>query len=99
MGLDPDVDDKGVTIVSVDEAPVAIEGIRQGKILSTVSQGFWLQGYAPMEWLYWYKRYGYAPQSDILTGPILINADNADQWAQNVRAVFGDKTYDELNTW
>ena len=99
MKLDPDVDDKGVTVLTVDEGPVSIEGVRAGHILATNSQGFWLQGYAPMEWLYWNKKFGYAPQQSILTGPLVINKDNADQWAEQVRGVFGDKAYDEQNTW
>ena len=99
MGLSPDVDNEGVTILTVDEGPVSIEGVREGHVLATNSQGFWLQGFAPMEWLYWNKSHGYAPQSDILTGPVVINADNADQWAKLVRSVFGDKAYDEQNTW
>lgn len=99
MGLSPDVDNEGMTILTVDEGPVSIEGVRANHLLATNSQGFWLQGFAPMEWLYWNKRFGYAPQSDILTGPIVINADNADQWADQVRAVFGDEAYDEQNTW
>ncbi|PDT42629.1 MULTISPECIES: sugar ABC transporter substrate-binding protein [Sinorhizobium] len=99
MKLDPEVDDKGVTVLTVDEGPVSIEGVRAGHVLATNSQGFWLQGYAPMEWLYWNKEFGYAPQSNILTGPVIINKDNADQWAELVRGVFGDKAYDEQNTW
>jgi len=99
MGLDPDVDDKGMTILTVDEGPVSIEGVRAGHILATNSQGFWLQGYEPMEWLYWNKKFGYAPQSNILTGPVIIEKENADQWATQVRTVFGDKAYDEQNTW
>jgi len=99
MGLNPDVDNEGMTILTVDEGPVSIEGVRAGHLLATNSQGFWLQGYAPMEWLYWNKRFGYAPQSDILTGPVVINGENADQWAEQVRGVFGDQAYDEQNTW
>lgn len=99
MELSPDVDNEGMTILTVDEGPVSIEGVRAGHLLATNSQGFWLQGFAPMEWLYWNKRFGYAPQSDILTGPVIINSENADQWAEQVRAVFGDKAYDEQNTW
>lgn len=99
MGLHPDVDNEGVTVLTVDEAPVSIEGIRAGHLLASNSQGFWLQGYAPMEWLYWNKTLGYEPQSDILTGPIIINADNADKWAELVRGVFGDEEYDNQNTW
>jgi simple sugar transport system substrate-binding protein len=99
MGLKPDVDNEGVTVMTVDEAPVSIEGVRAGHILATNSQGFWLQGYAPMEWLYWYHELGYRPNSDILTGPIVINAENADRWAKLVRGVFGDTEYDNQNTW
>ncbi|MGB0663441.1 MAG: sugar ABC transporter substrate-binding protein [Pontibacterium sp.] len=99
MGLSPDVDNKGVTVLTVDEAPVSIEGIRQGKLLAANSQGFWLQGYAPMEWLYWNHELGYEPKSDILTGPVIINAENADKWANLVRSVFGDEEYDKQVTW
>ncbi|MFC3057723.1 sugar ABC transporter substrate-binding protein [Paenirhodobacter populi] len=99
MGLDPDVDDKGVTVLTVDEGPVSIEGVRQGHVLATNSQGFWLQGYAPMEWLYWNIKFGYAPQQDILTGPIIIDKDNADHWAELVRGVFGEEAYNQQNTW
>ncbi|WP_417280284.1 sugar ABC transporter substrate-binding protein [Celeribacter sp.] len=99
MELSPDVDGEGVTILTVDEGPVSIEGVRAGHVLAANSQGFWLQGYAPMEWLYWNKTLGYEPQSDILTGPVIINAENADKWASLVRSVFGDKEYDTQNTW
>jgi len=99
MGLHPDVDNEGVTVLTVDEAPVSIEGIRAGHLLASNSQGFWLQGYAPMEWLYWNLTLGYEPKSDILTGPVIINAANADKWAALVRGVFGDTEYDNQNTW
>lgn len=99
MGLAPDVDNEGVTVLTVDEAPVSIEGIRAGHLLAANSQGFWLQGYAPMEWLYWNKTLGYEPKSDILTGPVIINAENADRWAELVRSVFGEEEYDNQNTW
>lgn len=99
MGLSPDVDADGVTVLTVDEGPVSIEGVRAGHVLATNSQGFWLQGYAPMEWLYWNVKHGYAPQQDILTGPILITRDNADKWADLVRGVFGEEAYNQQNTW
>lgn len=99
LGLSPDVDNEGVTVMTVDEAPVSIEGIRAGHILAANSQGFWLQGFAPMEWLYWNKTLGYEPSSDILTGPIVINAENADKWAALVKGVFGEEEYNNQNTW
>jgi len=99
MGLKPDVDNEGVTVLTVDEAPVSIEGVRAGHLLAANSQGFWLQGYAPMEWLYWNKTLGYEPKSDILTGPVIINAENADKWAELVKGVFGEEEYNKQNTW
>ena len=98
MGLDADVDNKGVTIITVDASPVALAGIKRGRVLATNSQGFWLQGYAPMEWLYWYHSLGYRPQSDILTGPIIVDASNIDHWEKLVRNIFGP-AYDEQDTW
>jgi len=98
MGLDPDVDNKGMTIITVDASPVALGGIKRGHVLATNSQGFWLQGYVPMEWLYWYHTMGYSPQSDILTGPVIVSKENIEHWEKFVRQIFGT-AYDEQDTW
>jgi len=94
LGLSPDVDNEGMTIITVDASPIALEGIKLGKVLSTHSQGFWLQGYLTMEWLYWYKTMNYEPQSDMLTGPIVIDKTEVDSWIQQVRNIFGEE-YDK----
>jgi simple sugar transport system substrate-binding protein len=98
MGLDPDVDNKGMTIITVDASPIALGGIKRGHILATNSQGFWLQGFIPMEWLYWYHELGYKPQSDIITGPVIVSAANIAHWEKFVRKIFL-KAYDEQDTW
>lgn len=95
LDLSPDVDMEGVTILGVDESPVTLEGIREGHILATHSQGFYLQGFSPFEILYWNKELGYVPFNDTLTGPILINKDNIDKWVPFTRNIFGDQ-YDKL---
>jgi simple sugar transport system substrate-binding protein len=82
----------------VDASPIALGGIKRGHILACNSQGFWLQGYIPMEWLYWYHELGYKPQSDIITGPVIVSADNIDHWEKFVRKIFG-KAFDEQDTW
>jgi simple sugar transport system substrate-binding protein len=51
-----------------------------------------------MEWLYWYHELGYKPQSDIITGPVIVSADNIDHWEKFVRKIFG-KAFDEQDTW
>ncbi len=95
LNLSPDVDTKGVTILSVDESPVSLEGVRLGHLLATHSQGFYLQGFTPFELLYWNKQLGYVPFNDVLTGPILIDKNNIDKWVPFTRNIFGT-TYDTL---
>jgi simple sugar transport system substrate-binding protein len=99
LELDPDVDNKGVTILCVDASPVALEGIIAGKVLATHSQGFYLQGYLPPEWLYFYLHFGYTPPPEIITGPIIIDNTNVEKWKKLVMTVFGEKTYKELVLW
>jgi simple sugar transport system substrate-binding protein len=95
LGLSPDVDNEGMTIVTVDASPAALEGIKAGKVLSTHSQGFWLQGFLTMEWLYWNKTLNYVPQSDMLTGPVVIDKTHVDDWIELVRNAFGPEEYDK----
>ncbi len=99
MGLDPDVDNKGMTIITVDASPVALQGIKDGKVLSTNSQGFWLQGFVPMEWLYWYHELGYSPSSDILTGPVIIDGSTIDRWETLVRSIFLEEYDEQALVW
>ncbi|GGO84511.1 sugar ABC transporter substrate-binding protein [Marinobacterium nitratireducens] len=89
LGLDPDVDDRGMTILAVGVGPIGLSGIKNGHLLVTSEQGFWLQGYIPMEWLYWYLEMGYRAQSDIITGPVMVDMSNLDKMDKLSRAVFG----------
>ena len=96
LNLNPGVDMKaGVVMVSTDESPVSLEGIRLGKILATHSQGFYLQGFTPFEILYWNLLLGYRPTSDYLSGPILIDSSNVDSWIPLTKNAFGSQ-YDTL---
>lgn len=99
MGLKPKLADKGMTIVSVDDSPNSLEGIKEGKILASHSQGFWLQGYLPMEILYFNKKMGMHPLTDVITGPVVINASNVDQWIKFVKNVIGEEAYKKQITW
>ena len=69
---------EGVVLVSTDESPVSLEGVAGGYILATHSQGFYLQGFMPFEVLYWNLELGWTPTSNILSGPILVDASNVD---------------------
>ncbi len=96
LNLNPGTDMKsGVVMVSTDESPVSLDGVKAGKILATHSQGFYLQGFTPFEILYWNRELGYAPTSDTLSGPILIDSSNVDRWIPFTRNVFGAQ-YDTL---
>jgi simple sugar transport system substrate-binding protein len=99
LEMQPDVDQEGVTILTVDASPVALEGIISGKVLATHSQGFYLQGWLPAEWLYFYNKFGYLPPPEISTGPIIIDPSNVEQWKELVMKVFGEDTYKELILW
>jgi len=101
MGLHPDLGDKAhkVTIISVDDNPVSLSGVKAGYLLSTVSQEFWLQGYVPLQRLYWYREYGYTPESDILTGPVIIDKTNVDHWITLVQGVIGADNFQKQMPW
>lgn len=95
LTLSPDVDMDGVTVLSVDESPVSLEGVKGGHLLATHSQGFYPQGFTPFEILYWNHELGYRPFGDSLSGPILIDSSIIDNWIPFTRNIFGD-TYDKL---
>jgi simple sugar transport system substrate-binding protein len=72
---------------------------KEGKVLASHSQGFWLQGYLPMEVLYFYKKMGMSPLNDIITGPIVINESNVDAWIKIVKGIIGEEAYKKQITW
>jgi simple sugar transport system substrate-binding protein len=49
-----------------------------------------------LQWLFWYQEYGYAPERDILTGPVIIDKTNVDQWIILVKDVIGA---DKFHKW
>ena len=85
--------------MSVDAGPKSLWGVAEGHLLSTISQGFWLQGWEPMAWLYWKNKFGYEPGGDILTGPVIIDKTSIAQWETFVRGIFGDESYNSQNPW
>jgi simple sugar transport system substrate-binding protein len=86
-----------VKIATVDESPLAIEGILSGKLLATHSQQFWLQGYLPVIWLYVNNKFGYMPPPEELVGPVIIDETTAAEWRTRLIGIFGEETYNELS--
>jgi simple sugar transport system substrate-binding protein len=99
LGLHPDADMEGVTVMTVDAHPISLWGVAEGHLLSTISQGFWLQGWEPASWLYWKNVFGYEPSGNIYTGPVIIDKTNVAHWEKFIRNIFGDEFYDSHNPW
>lgn len=102
LGRTPNVADGAnadLTVVTTDASSQHVSGVQQGRILASTSQGFWLQGYEPMSWLYWKVHYGFEPSDDILTGPSIIDSANVAQWDSLLRNVFGDEGHESMITW
>lgn len=66
-----------------DVHPVILKAIREGTTLLTISQRQYFQGYLAVFYLYWYKKFGFFPASDVLTGPSIIDKTNVDMVEQN----------------
>ncbi|MDQ2695120.1 MAG: substrate-binding domain-containing protein [Pseudomonadota bacterium] len=99
LGQSPDADLEGATVIGVDEGPVSIAGVANGHLLSTISQGFWLQGWEAAAWLYWKNKFGYEPAADIYTGPVVIDKSNVGKWEAFIRRVFGDDAFEKQVAW
>lgn len=88
---------KDVYISAVDESPFVLEPIREGWVVASHSQQFYLQGYLPVIFLYLYKEYGYIPDlTDVITGPVVIDKTNVEHWRKIVISVFGEELYNKL---
>lgn len=88
-----------IKLLTVDAAPVALEGIIAGKVLATHSQGFYAQATMPYEWLYYYLEYGLEPPPTILTGPVVIDRTNVEKFKKMALTVFGKETYEKITMW
>jgi simple sugar transport system substrate-binding protein len=88
-----------IKLVSVDESPLNIEGILQGKVLATFSQGFYAQATMPYAWLYYYLEYGITPPREILTGPIVVDKSNVAKFKKTALEVFGEEIYKKTTPW
>ncbi|MEW5814507.1 MAG: sugar ABC transporter substrate-binding protein [Spirochaetota bacterium] len=65
-----------VKIGSVDLSDTQIKAINEGKLVFTIEQQQYLQGYMPIGLLILYKKFGLIPHDDILTGPAIVDKSN-----------------------
>jgi simple sugar transport system substrate-binding protein len=89
MGRKADVGQKDMTILTVGIGPIGLSGVKEDHILVASEQGFWEQGYIPFEELYWRHELGYEPQSDVVTGPTIVDKTNLATFDKLSKIVFG----------
>jgi simple sugar transport system substrate-binding protein len=63
---------------AVDLSPIMIKAIKEDRLVFTVEQQQYLQGYLPINLLILYNKYGLIPHDDILTGPAIVDKSNVD---------------------
>ncbi len=68
----------GIRLGAVDLTDEMISAIDDGRMLFTIEQQQYLQGYLPIGLLTLYNLYGLIPHDDILTGPAIVDLNNVD---------------------
>jgi len=78
-----------VVIATFDITEPTVEGIRDGRILLTVSQQPFMQSFLAVQLLYAYLEYGIVPPAHVPTGPTMVDADNVDAIEKQVETTGG----------
>ncbi len=87
-----------ISCVGIDSDPLVLEAIAQGKMLGSMSQNPWAQGYIAVYTLKMLEDGWIYKQNQphlIDTGTLLISADNTNDFEQQMI----DQTYDMVKTW
>ena len=74
-----------VKIGGFDLTDNMLKWIREGKVLYTIDQQQYLQGYLPIEFLYMYLEHGLSPVGEVLTGPFIVTKNNVQKVEQSVK--------------
>jgi ABC-type sugar transport system substrate-binding protein len=81
MGLE-----EGLLIMSIDDTPEVLDGIRDGSIFGTMSQNYYRMGYMAAKWLVDYNADGTQPPAKINdSGTLLISKENIDSFQAELR--------------
>jgi simple sugar transport system substrate-binding protein len=67
-----------VKLGAVDLSDIMIKAIKEDRLVFTVEQQQYLQGYLPINLLILYNKYGLIPHDDILTGPAIVDKSNVE---------------------
>ncbi|MFP4068508.1 MAG: substrate-binding domain-containing protein, partial [Spirochaetaceae bacterium] len=79
-------DAEDIKLGAVDLSDQIISAIEDGRMVFTIEQQQYLQGYLPIGLLTLYNQYGLIPHDDILTGPAIVDEDNVDVVEEMVEA-------------
>lgn len=74
-----------VAMGTFDLSGPILEGIKANKILVSVAQQQYLQGYLAVQFLALNIRYGFSSASDVLTGPTILDSTNIDRFIAAVK--------------
>ena len=69
-----------------DLDPIIFEGIKDGRIVCTVDQQPYLEGYLTVMWLYLNVMYGFMPDPTEKTGPTIVDISNVESVIKGVEA-------------
>lgn len=78
-----------VVISTFDITEPTVAGIKDGRILLTVSQQPFMQSFMAVQLLYTYLEYGVLPPANIPTGPTMVDIDNIDAIEKQVEKTGG----------
>ena len=82
-----------ILVVTSDASPSSLECIIEGKCLATFSQQFPIQAPMAYEVLYHYNESQMWPVTPIATGPMVVDAGNAEVFKNVVISVLGEDAY------
>jgi simple sugar transport system substrate-binding protein len=74
-----------VKIGGFDLTQNMLKWIEEGKVLYTVDQQQYLQGYLPIEFLYMYLKHALMPVGEVLTGPFIVTKKNVKKVEESVK--------------
>lgn len=88
-----------IKVLTADDAPSSLECVLEEHCLATFSQQFPIQAPLAYEVLYQFNETGMSPTGPIVTGPRVVDAENAQQFKDVVLAVLGEDGYYDLSPY
>ena len=97
-GIETKARGQGDDIVSVDDSPNSLEGIKEGKSSLHIVKVSGFRVISRWRFSTLTRRWG-CTLTDVITGPIVINASNVDQWIKFVKNIIGEEAYKTDHWW